>query len=521
MIQPAIQEVAGLFRGELRWMLSPYPALIPEDGWPSIGVLDALCRSLHGRTELTPGERLFVAGAAAQLGELVDTCWRTFASDVRVEHDADTVVCSGRGEDGATYSLPLERAILAVLRDPQTPQHPPGQLPFAPVRGERVLEVLALTACLGVSRYGEGSWTGCDSNNLTQRVDAVVPLLASSCGQHYARLYPQELLGQRPDLYRQLIWPLTLCDGAGAYEAAGANLLSYLDSALTNLRGAAGLLENMARFPLETVRNAALVCMILDEGTVPPADLAEIAADHFRERAPGFRKAAIELAARRGQNIDWTCGGPGSAARFQYERQMGLLPLVQLTYEQCMEPSYGDLVTALLEVNAYDAVRFLDRKLSGPERSPALLFQLAMVRRWVGDLEASEAVLQEMVRTSSGQLDPDFYVEAGIGALAMGRIDDAITRLERARNLGGSPGRVGPILGKAYAAAGRCSDAVTVLGDAIANGQLRSDVLISRAEARRELGQEEGYARDLAAAAELHPFNTRVVDQVLASYVEV
>jgi len=61
---------------------------------------------------------------------------------------------------------------------------------------------------------------------------------------------------------------------------------------------------------------------------------------------------------------------------------------------------------------------------------------------------------------------------------------------------------------------------VAVLGDAIANGQLRSDVLVSRAEARRILGQHEGYARDLAAAAEVYPFNSRVVDRVLASYVE-
>lgn len=502
-------------------MLSPYPALIPEDGWPSVGVLDALCRSLRARNELAPGERLFISGSAAQLGELVDTCWRTFATDVRVEHDAESVVCSGRGEDGATYSLPLEKAILAVLRDPNIPQHPAGQLPFAPVRGERLLEILALTACLGVSRYGEGSWTRYGRNDLMQRVDAVVPILASSCGRHYARLYPQELLGQKPDLYQQLIWPLTLCDGAGVYEAAGAHLLSFLDSALANLRGAVNLLENLARFPLETVRDAALVCLILDEGMALPADLVEIAADHFRGRAPSFRNAAIKLAARQGRNIDWTCGCPGSASRFQYERQVGLLPLVHLTYEQCMEPGNGDLLAALLDVNAYDAARFLDRRLSGPQRSPTFLYQLAMVRRWVGDLEESEALLQEMVRTYPEQLDAEFYVEAGVGALAMGRDDDAITRLEHARTLGASPGRVGPILGKAYAAVGRSEDAVAVLGDAIANGQLRSDVLVSRAEARRELGQQEGYARDLAAAAELYPFNASVVDQVLASYVAV
>ncbi len=520
MIQAAIQEVASLFRGELRWMLSPYPALIPESGWPSVGVLDALCRSLRGRSDLTPGERLFVSGTAAHLGELVDTCWRAFAMEVRVENDGESVVCTGRGEDGATYSLPLEKAVLAALRDPKMPQYPRGQLPFAPVRGERVLEVFALTACLGASRHGEGSWSRFGSNDLSQRVDAVVPLLAASCAQQYTRVSPQERLGQKPDLYRQLIWPLTLCDGAAAYEAAGANLLAYLDGALAQVRGAVPLLENLARFPVETVRDAALVCLILDDGLALPGDLMEIAADHFRGRAPAFRKAAIRLADKRGHNIDWTSGAAGSESRFHYERRLGLLPLVYLPYEDCLAPRNIDLVTALLELNAYDAVRFLERRLGGPHRSPRLLFQLAMVRRWVGDLEASEAVLQEIVRTFPQQLDAEFYTEAGVGALAMGRVEDAITRLERARKLGGPPYRVEPMLGNAYAAAGRSEDAVAVLGDAIANGQLRSDVLVSRAEARRILGQHEGYARDLAAAAEVYPFNTRVVDRVLASYVE-
>ena len=501
-------------------MLSPYPALIPEGGWPSVGVLDALCRGLRARSDLTAGERLFIAGTAAHLAELVDMCWHAFALEVRVQNEGDSVVCTGRGEDGATYSLPLEKALLAVMRDPRLPQHPPGQLPFGPVRGERVLEVFALTACLGANRHGEGSWTRYGSNDLSQRVDAVVPLLAASCAQHYGRICPQERLGQNPDLYRQLIWPLTLCDGAAAYEAAGANLLAYLDAALAHVRGAVPLLENLARFPLETVRDAALVGLILDEDTALPGDLMEIAADRFQGRAPAFRRAAIKRAAKRGRNIDWTSGGAGSAFRFQYERRLGLLPLLFLPYEHCMEPGNRDLVTALLELNAYDAVRFLERRLSGPYRSPRLLFQLAMVMRWVGDLDASEAVLQEIVRTFPQQLDAEFYTEAGAGALAMGRLGDAITRLERARKLGGSPQRVEPMLGNAYAAAGRSEDAVTVLGDAIANGQLRSDVLVSRAEARRLLGQQEGYARDLAAAAEVYPYNARVVDRVLASYVE-
>lgn len=499
-------------------MFDPYPALIPESGWPSIGVFDALCRSMRGQADLTAGERLFIAGVAAHIGELVDTCWRSFAAEVRIEHERDAVVCTARGEDGGAYRLPLEDAVLAVLRDPSLPLHPP--LPLTPVRGERVLEVLSLTACLGASPFGEGAWSHLDLNSLSQRVDAVVPILAASCAEHYGRLHPEERLGQTPDIYRKLIWPLTLCEDPAAYEEAGGRLLACLDGALAPVHGANPLLENLARFPLEPVRGAALVCLVLDERVPLSGELMEIAADHFRNRAPTFREAVIDLAADRGRNIDWLDGGADAASRFRYERQLGLLPLVYLPFEYCAEPANRDLVRALVAMRADEAVHLLDRQLRSPQCPPKLIFQLAMLKRWLGELEESEFLLQLIVRAYPQQLDAEFYKEAGVGALALGRAEDAITRLERARRLGGELARVESILGDAYAEAGRSDDAVALLGEAIANGQRPSDVLVSRAELRRRLGEHEGYARDLAAAAEVYPFNSRVADKVLASYVE-
>ena len=64
-------------------------------------------------------------------------------------------------------------------------------------------------------------------------------------------------------------------------------------------------------------------------------------------------------------------------------------------------------------------------------------------------------------------------------------------------------------------------EAVAAFGEAISQGHLPSDVLVSRAEVQREMGEQEGYSRDLAAAAALYPFNPRVVERVMAGYVEV
>lgn len=519
MIQPEVQEVAGVFRGELRWMFGPYPALIPDSGWPSVGILDALCRGMRGRSVLTESEKIFVSGAAAHLGELVHTCWSAFTPDVRVVHD-DGIVCSATAADGSPYRLPLENAILATLRDPRLPQQLPPHLPYRPASDRHALELFGLAACLGISAFGEGPWAELQTNGLGNRIDVVVPLLAEQCAAHYATLHPEEHLGQKSDLYRKLIWPLTLCDGVRAYEEAGANLLAYLDGALAVIRGALPLLRNLASFPSGTVRGAALSCLVLDERVPVSGEMLEIAADHFQGRAPAFREAAVALAAERGRNIDWLRGGANPEARFRYEQQLSLLPLVRLPYEMCVDPANRELAAALVTTEAAEATAALERRLAKGNRHPKLLFQQAILRRWVGDVEEAELLLEEIVRDHPEGLDADFYLEAGVSALALGHLDDAITRLERALALGEKRLQVASILGHAYAQAGRREDAVAAFGEAISRGHLPSDVLVSRADVQREMGQQEGYSRDLAAAAAVYPFNPRVVERVMRGYVE-
>lgn len=502
-------------------MFGPYPALVPDGGWPSVGILDALCRGMQGRANLTQVERVFVSGMAAQLSELVEACWPSFAAQVQVEQRDGFIVCSARNEDGTShYTLPLEQAILTVLKDPDIPQHPPMSLPFDLARRERVLELLALTACLGTSPLGEGPWTQLGARDLTRRVAAVMPILASSCADHYGRLHPDEHLGQRPDLYRRLIWPLALCDGAAAFKHAGASLLVYLEGALPAARRSEGLFRNLARFPSATVRGAALMYFILDERLPVSGEVVEIASDHFEGRAHQFRQAAIALAADRGRNVDWLNGGANAKARFDFERQMSLLPLVYLPYAECADSENRELAEALVALEAGAAEEIIEERIRGTYRPPRLLFQLAMLKRWFGDYEMAEHLLQEIVRLYPEQVDAEFYREAGIGALALGRLEDAITRLERARAIAGNGQRVESVLGLAYAEAGRSEDAAALFGEAIANGHSPSEVLVSRAELQRKLGRMEGYARDLQAAAAVYPFNAKVVDRVMASYVD-
>lgn len=524
MIQPEVREVSTIFRGELHWMFGQYPALIPLPGWPSVGILDALCRGMRGRDDWTVSEKAFVAGAAAHLGELTHDCWERFAEDVRVELD-DGVVCTARGADGSTYRLPLERALTATLKDPDTllrqnlTSRAPVGLPLRLNEGDHLLEMFGLSACLGISPLGEGDWAELRIDGLADHIEAVAPFLARTCAEHYGRLHPREPLGQKADLYQRLIWPLTLCDSYVACKEAAANTLAFLDGALKVMGGARPLLTNLARFPSAVVRGAALTCLALDERVAVADELAEVAASHFGERARDYRTAAIELAAERGRNIDWLNNGANPRARFRFERKLGLIPLVQLPFEQAVKPANRALVEALVEMEVEVAARILQAQLRRNGRLPELVFQQAVLRRRLGDPEEAEALLAEILHAYPEKLDGQFYLEAGIGALAQDRMDDAIARLEQARALPGRRLQVWTALAKAYAEAGRADEAAELFGEAINLGHLRSDVLLSRAELHQRMGKEEAYSQDLAAAAALHPFNPGVVKRVMDGYV--
>lgn len=526
MIQPEVTAVSYVFRDELRWMFDPYPALIPELGWPGVGILDALCRGMRGRDDFSESEKLFISGAAANMSELVHACWTLFAADVRVGQEDGGVVCAARGWDGSTYRLPLERALTEILQDPDTllkrglSPRSPLELPLLPQNGGHLLELFGLSACLGISPLGEGPWGELRIDELGDHVQAVAPFLAKTCAEHYARLHPDEPLGQKPELYRRLIWPLTLCEGYAAYKEAAANTLAFLDSNLAVIRGSLPLLNNLARSPSAIVRGAALTCLILDERVPLSGELVEVAADHFAERAHEFRSAAIDLAAERGRNIDWLNGGLNPAARFRYEQQLSLIPLLQLPFSLAVAPENRELVRALIELEEQAASELLQQRLKKGERRPEFLFQQAMLRRRLGDPEETEALLAEIVRIHPEKLDGEFYLEAGVGALALDRLDDAIARLERARALASRRDRAATALGRAYARAGRREEAAAMFGEAVAQGHLPADVLVNRADFHKEMGEAEGYSRDLAAAAALHPFNRRVVERVMATYVD-
>ena len=198
---------------------------------------------------------------------------------------------------------------------------------------------------------------------------------------------------------------------------------------------------------------------------------------------------------------------------------MSLIPLMQLPFRMAVYPEHRELVEALVSLEDRDASEILERKLRGGEQSPELLFQQAVLLRRLNDPEGSEALLTEILRKHPEKLDSEFYLEAGAGALALDRLDDAITRLERARAMDARRFRVSTALGRAYARAGRREEAALLFGEALEEGDPSAEVLVNRADLHREMGRPEGYSRDLAAAAALHPFNRGVVERVMASYV--
>lgn len=516
MIQPEVRELAGVFRGELRRVFNPYPAFIPDLTWPSAGLLDALFGGMYGRRDWSGEETLFVEGAAAHLSELVYECWRRFARGVQVQIDEESgLVCAAERDDGSIYRLDLQAELTRALREAQA-RDPDAWRAGIAGNGYPV-ERLALSACLGIDPSGRGGKRETGPGGPLDSLDRVVRFLAETCAEHYADRFPSEPLGAEPDLYlRDLIRPPVA--EASSILSAGIGLLGYLDEHAEDLARAIRLLANLARYPAAGVREAAYVCLLLDERIVLPAELLEVVSDGVVTRAAVHREATIRLAARRGRRIDWLEGGENAIERFDFERRVGLLPLVRLPFEVCTDRRNRSFIEALVRQDAGLASRIIDRRLPG-QVSADLIFQQAVLRRRLGDPEGAEDLLVRLARDHPNRLDGEYYLEAGCCSLELGRPDEAVERLEQAQVLLVWDRRLVEALAQAYAEVGRREDAMSLLDRAVSRGEGIANVLLLRADVHSALGSEEGYYSDLATVAALHPFHPRVAEKVMASYL--
>lgn len=516
MIQPEVRELAGVFRGELRRVFNPYPAFIPDLTWPSAGLLDALFGGMYGRREWSGEERLFVEGAAAHLAELVYECWRRFARRVQVHLDEESgVVCAAERDDGSTYRLDLQAVLARAVREARA-RDPDAQRTGLGANGYPV-ERLALSACLGIDPSERGGKRETGPGGPLDSIDRVVRFLAETCAESYADRFPSEPLGAEPELYlHDLIRPPVA--EASSILAAGAGLLGYLDERADDLARAFRLLGNLARFPAAGVREAAYICLLLDERIALPAELLEIVSDGVVDRAAVHRAATIRLAARRGRAIDWLEDGENAAERFDFERRVGLLPLIRLPFDICTDRRNRSFVEALVRQDAQLASRIIDRRLPG-QVSAELIRQQAVLRRQLGDPEGAEDLFVRLARHHPNRLDGEYYLEAGCCALDLGRPDEAVERLEEAQVLLVWDPRLVEALAQAYAEVGRREDAMSLLDRAVSRGEGIANVLLLRADVHSALGSEEGYYSDLSTAAALHPFHPRVAEKVMASYL--
>lgn len=517
MLQSRVRELAEVFRGELRRLFDPYPAYVPDLSWPSIGAFDALCGEMYGRADWTEAEKLFVDGLVAHVAELVHGCWERFATGVEVRfQERQGIVCAAERDDGSTYRLELQRELVhtlqsartrGVLRDEDTARdfnHP--------------LERFALAACLGMGPAADRPSREIGPGGPVDHTHSVVRYLAQTCADHYARRFASEPLGQAAGLYlRGLIRP-PVEDPVSIRDAAAA-LLRYMDERVDRLPEALRLLGNLARYPAAGVREAALTCLVLDERIELSDELLEVVSDGCQGRAAAYRSAVIGLAAERGRDIDWLNGGENARARFEFERKLGLLPLVRLPFEMCVGPGNRNLVEALVRMDAKLSARIIDRRLDAERPSPELLQQQAYLRLRLGDPGTSERLLQRVARSYPDRLDGRYYLDAGLGALRLGEVDRAIERLERAQVLLVWDDRLMAGLAQAYAEAGRHEDAMNLLDRAVKRGRWVANALLMRAEVHAAIGSEEGYYGDLGVAATLHPFHPRVADKVMASYL--
>lgn len=218
MIDKQIPSLALAFKNYANERTEQSPILQLDDTWPCACTLDLFCRHLRGKQELTEADNQFIDGVAAYLSGICFAAWSHFPDKLEISialaSDEEGPGVTISAQDGRFLQpnekviINISRALKFILRDPPNPF--PVYYKFAKnmLADENILALFALGLFSGQSPFSKGPWKELEPTRFEPYLKGLEEFLSKSSAAYYARVFPDEPLGQIPELYlHNLILP--------------------------------------------------------------------------------------------------------------------------------------------------------------------------------------------------------------------------------------------------------------------------------------------------------------------------
>ncbi len=362
MIAQSVIDLADELAQKWNLRAREIPSLILDGSWPSVSLCDSLTYQLRGKERFSAADNELVRQTAAYLAVLAHNCWERFGVTVEVNSDDHGIYIKsvdGSASDKNRESVvPIEGALKQCLKTLPQPFPVIAEYTFNLSGEHSIYNRFGIGLMTGLSPFCEGRWSTETVKTFREHIDDAVKVLARSSADYYARVFPEEKLGQVAELYlSKLIYPPSGMEEV--LPAAGAidSVLDFFEEYKVSQASMMKVSANLARNPDEVISQIGLSLYgALCDG-VPTREV--IAAAEVKGSYVGVLREAM-LRAREKLNLpaDWITQGEFTKeeeARFDLELTLGFLPWVKLSKKRIrMKRTDANIVPLLERLSYFD-----------------------------------------------------------------------------------------------------------------------------------------------------------------------
>lgn len=344
MIDKNVPNLAKAFKDYANELTSQSSILQLDDTWPSACTLDLYTQHLWGKQEYEESESVYLDGVAGYLAGLCYASWSHFpdAIDISILYNSDeygpgvSIIAEGgrflRGTE--KVSINISQSLKFILSN--TPDPFPVYYKFTRNinGGQNFIALFALGLFSGQSPFSKGAWKSVEPDKFQLYLNQCEQFLATSTAAYYQRVFPEETLGQIPELYlHNLILPSYEIIEKFPADLGTKTLLKKLAKSKEKPKVLKDIAINLAQLPCPFVSAAGFaVSLGLLNERLPDKLIAICNAkrDHIYELRPAVMTARAMLGKKR----DWiqlANDNEFEEARklLDYDCELGLCPIIK------------------------------------------------------------------------------------------------------------------------------------------------------------------------------------------------
>lgn len=449
MIEPAVQAELRRFKAIWEPKLASAPVYALDGSWLSVGVLDALTFSVRKKTRLEPFEDELLRGVAAYLGAMAADCWTAFGCETSVEHRETGVVLRATAGPGIASQeevvAHVERDLRLLLEKLPKPFAVFSSFNRNISEAESFLSPFAFSLFSGLLPIMEGVWEVETIDSFAEPIDKVLRHLAGGCADAYGRAFPDEPLGQVPELYlRGLIYPLTMMLEDLPARHAVQGIIEFAKEYKVSRQKLLALATNLARTADERISRSGFAVAAGVAVGEPTVELLALAASHGIG-AGIVRQAMLDATTFVRPDVEWlnkTAFSPEDIVQAKKEQRLGLLPWVKMPIERVLAPEaspvFRQFVAATIEYNMPQSVMFCDQLVEQTPDDFDLRLQRIYLDVVCGFLPDAETGLKNLLTEIGSDTKAQLFNMLGTIVISQKNFELAEKYLRKAQNLASS-----------------------------------------------------------------------------------